>query len=254
MYDSVASSGKKWYCKQWHLFIMCSIMPTVMLRSSVSAITHKLCSVGHSNHCLPLEWPTHPNIEHIYTNMSRVGSLQTFCTGPLNLSLSLSLSCGALQAWRLTSSIFHTHSSAGSSPWAWFILFYFLHIYILPCTVWLLCLHDVLPAPRPSAGMAQPRSAGRARETAARPLRARSMTKRAPHARFSSGRESVELCKCLVMAANIRRKGSPCWNISRMAEEAIFSYPLPLRAAHQHKIIKSLIHAGPDYYILFSIS
>lgn len=103
-------------------------------------------------------------------------------------------------------------------------------------------------------GMTPSRSAGLGRETAARPLRARFMTKRATHARISSGRESVELCKCLVMAAEIRREGSPCWSISRMAEEVIFSYKLPLSAAHRHKVIKFLIHAGPDYYILFSIS
>lgn len=75
-------------------------------------------------------------------------------TGPLNLSLSLSF--GALQAWRLTSSIFHTHSSAGSLPSTWFIyLFFYIFTYFhVPCdsSVYFVCTTCFLSSVRPHPG------------------------------------------------------------------------------------------------------
>lgn len=74
-------------------------------------------------------------------------------TGPLNLSLSLSF--GALQAWRLTSSIFHTHSSAGSLPSTWFIyLFFYIFTYFhVPCdsSVYFVCTTCFLSSVRPTS-------------------------------------------------------------------------------------------------------
>lgn len=96
-------------------------------------------------------------------------------------------SLSALRAPSVTSSVFHSHSSAGSFAWD-FIDFNTSDV--LPCTVWNfrpLCLWTRFlswPKPHPGALETAPsRSAGGARKTLGRPPRARSVAKRARRAR-----------------------------------------------------------------------
>lgn len=152
------------------------------------------------------------------------------------LGLQISLCLSALVRSKLD--LLHLSYSLQCRLLAFDLIYLFIYFYIftyfhVPCdsSVYFVCTTCFLSSVRPHPGawngsvtLCGPRSCNSSPPSSCTVHDETCNTR----AHLIRAERASSYANCLVMAADIRREGSPCWNISRMAEEAIFSYPPPI--------------------------